>query len=96
MAGIEERIAELKDRLIRMESRMVQLGDHVGANLRIREKIEVKRDGQGDAYVEIDTVEQSISRIVRIAREQGVDTGELPVLIDGLRVAVIYMQRVSK
>lgn len=95
MANVEERIAEIKDRLVRMESRMVQLGDHVGANLRIRERIDVKRDAQGDAYVEIDSPEQSLSRIVRIMREEGITTGEVPLLIGGLRVAIIYPARIS-
>jgi hypothetical protein len=95
MPNVEERIAELRDRLVRMESRMVQLGDHVGANLRVREKIDVKRDAQGDAFVEIDSPEQSLSRIVRIMREEGVTAGEVPLLIGGLRVAVIYPARIT-
>lgn len=95
MATIDERLDEVKDRLVRMESRMVQLGDHVGANLRVREKIDVKKDAQGDAFVEIDTPEQSLSRIVRIMRERGIKTGEVPLLIDGVRVAVIYPARIS-
>jgi hypothetical protein len=86
---------EMRDRLVRLESRMVQLGDHVGANLRVREKIDVKVDAQGDAYVEIDSPEQSLSRIVRIMREKGVTKGEVPLLIGGLRVAIIYPARIS-
>lgn len=95
MASMDDRIEEVRDRLIRMESRMVQLGDHVGANLRVREKIDVKFDAQGEPYVEIDSPEQSLSRIVRIMREKGVKAGEVPLLIGGLRVAVIYPARIT-
>jgi hypothetical protein len=86
-------LMELRDRCVRMESRMVQMGDFVGINLRERQRIEVKRDGQGDVYVEIDALDVSLSRILVSLREQGHRAGEIPVLLKGQRVATVFPAR---
>jgi hypothetical protein len=86
-------LMELRDRCVRMESRMVQMGDFVGINLRERQRIEVKRDGQGDVFVEIDALDVSLSRVLISLREKGHRTGEVPVLLNGQRVATVFPAR---
>lgn len=54
---------EVMDRIIRIESRMVQLGDHVGANLRAKQRITVEDAGGGNFAVHIDALDVSLSRI---------------------------------
>lgn len=53
---------ELQQRMIRLETRMVQLGDYVGANLRTKLRIEVCRVGTG-VVLNIDSLDVSLSRI---------------------------------
>jgi hypothetical protein len=58
----EELLAEVLQRSIRMETRMVQLGDHVGANLREKQRIEVEPTKES-VVVYIDAMDVSLSRI---------------------------------
>lgn len=53
---------ELMERTIRIESRIVQLGDHVGANLRSKQRIHPHCD-LGVVTVDIDSLDVSVSRI---------------------------------
>lgn len=53
---------EMLDRVIRIESRMVQLGDFVGANLRTKQRITIHEYATGTA-VEIDALDVSLARI---------------------------------
>ncbi|MGF6508513.1 hypothetical protein [Paraburkholderia sp. 32] len=83
-------LREVNQRTTRMESRMVQLGDYVGANLRTRMRVEVCRPRDGErAYIEIDALDVSISRIVTVMQEMGV-TDDMDVYLRGKRVATIY------
>lgn len=94
MSEVTETLAEVRDRVIRMESRIVQLGDYVGANLRSKQRIDVKRkDGPG-VYVEIDALDVSISRIVAELRNNGVIRTEHPidVFLERKRVATVYLK----
>jgi hypothetical protein len=70
---------ELLDRMRRMESRLVQLGDHVGANLRTKQKIEIKPDPAGGVMVTIDSLDVSISRIVTELKQHGLTDEQLGV-----------------
>lgn len=54
---------EVMDRIVRIESRVVQLGDHVGANLRTKQKIDIRQAG-GRVTIEIDSLDVSLSRIL--------------------------------
>lgn len=53
---------EALDRIIRIESRLVQLGDFVGANLRTKQRIEVVRSANGTA-ITIDALDVSLARV---------------------------------
>lgn len=83
---------ELLDRTRRLESRMVQLGDFVGANLRSKQRIEVKDLRPGaQPYVLIDALDVSVSRIVTELRQHNVLTGQVPVFLDGSPVFTINL-----
>jgi hypothetical protein len=69
-----ELLREVNQRATRIESRMVQLGDYVGANLRTKMRVHVERDDTG-VWVEIDALDVSLSRIVTSLREQGIRKG---------------------
>jgi hypothetical protein len=86
-------LKELRERTVRLESRVVQLGDHVGSNLRERMRMEVKKDGQGDVFVEIDALDVALSRVLVTLREHGYKSGEVPVLLNGQRVATVFPGR---
>lgn len=58
-----EMIEETLQRVLRMETRMVQLGDHVGANLRSKQRIDIEPTATCVvAYV--DSYDVSFSRIM--------------------------------
>ena len=83
-------INELLDRTRRLESRMVQLGDHVGANLRSKQRIDV-HDAAGSPYVTIDALDVSVSRIVTELAQHNVRHGKVDVFLDGRAVFSIYL-----
>lgn len=62
----DEAVQEILQRTIRVETRMLQLGDHVGANLRTKQRIEIARSGDARhaivAYV--DSLDVSLSRVL--------------------------------
>jgi type VI protein secretion system component Hcp len=83
-------LREVNQRTTRLESRMVQLGDYVGANLRTRMRIEVCRPKDaGRPYIEIDALDVSISRIVSVLQEMNI-TEDVDVYLNKVRVATIY------
>ncbi|MBB5509533.1 hypothetical protein [Paraburkholderia atlantica] len=81
-------LREMNQRATRTESRVVHLGDHVGANLRTRMRIEIKRDRDAP-YVEIDALDVSISRIVAVLVDRGIDEA-IDVYLKNERVATVY------
>lgn len=85
MSILEQIAKETLERVTRMESRMVQLGDHVGANLRSKQKIDVEWI-EGGARVTIDSLDVSVSRILTELRQADVHQFEVPVYHRG-RVA---------
>lgn len=52
-------------------------------------RTEVKTDAQGDLYVEVD----AMSRVVTTRREHGIKTGDIPVVLRGQRIVVVYPAR---
>jgi hypothetical protein len=56
---------ETLERVIRLESRMVQLGDHVGANLRTKQRIDIRASDTAACRISItiDSLDVSLSRI---------------------------------
>lgn len=58
----EEVLGEILDRVVRTETRVVQLGDHVGANLRSKQRIDVEPTRES-VVVYIDALDVSLSRI---------------------------------
>lgn len=84
----ETEMKELLDRTRRLESRMVQLGDFVGANLRSKQRIEVRlRQPSETAYVVIDALDVSVSRIVTELWQHGVRHGLVDVILGGPKPA---------
>lgn len=86
---LEDIARETRERVIRMESRMVQLGDHVGANLRTKQRI-VIRDLQTAPYVVIDSLDVSVSRILTELRQHKVSAVNIPVLHEGGTAFILY------
>ncbi len=84
---------ELKDRLVRIESRMVQLGDYVGANLRTKQRITIVQSAAGVA-IEIDALDVSLSRIYNelghTAWAHGPPTQPIPIYHKNRMVMMIY------
>ena len=79
MFVLERRVNETLERVTRMESRLVQLGDHVGANLRTKQRIEICLNPAGIATVQIDSLDVSISRILTELRQANVHATHVPV-----------------
>jgi hypothetical protein len=78
---------ELLDRTRRLESRMVQLGDFVGANLRAKQRIDISlpvRGTTGTLFVQIDALDVSVSRIVAELKQHNVYDGQVPVYFNGI------------
>lgn len=65
---LEQMAAQTLQRVVRLETRMVQLGDHVGANLREKQRIDVVTDDDGVA-VFIDAMDVSLSRILEEVKQ---------------------------
>lgn len=79
----QEKLNEINQRVTRLESRLVQLGDHVGANLRTRMRIELHKDEHG-AWVDVDALDVSMSRILNELQRLGVEKDtHLPVKCNG-------------
>jgi hypothetical protein len=89
MSAEMDLLNEINQRAIRVESRMVQLGDYVGANLRTKMRVDV-RDDRGEVWVEVDAVDVSMSRIHTALREASVHAGVIPVLFNGKTIATVY------
>lgn len=84
-------LREVNQRTTRLESRVVQLGDFVGANLRTKMRIEVFRPRDaGRPYIEIDALDVSLSRIYNVLRDMGIEGQDLDVFFNGKRVATVH------
>lgn len=59
----DEAVQEILQRTIRVETRMLQLGDHVGANLRTKQRIDVEPTADS-VVVYVDSMDVSFSRIL--------------------------------
>lgn len=84
----DDRLKEIRDRIVRLESRMVQLGDHVGANLRTKQKIEIHPADTG-VWVDIDSLDVSLSRIVTELQQRGLETKGVVIRLHGADVAAL-------
>jgi len=82
-------LQEINQRVTRTESRMVQLGDFVGTNLRVRMRVAVRKQ-EGAVWVEVDALDTSISRIYTELREHGIAGMAVPVRLDGKDIATVY------
>jgi len=91
-----KKLEEINMRMIRTESRLVQLGDHVGANLRTKMRIEVFFKEDKQPYVEVDALDVSMSRVVTSLHEAGVRIGAVPVYLNGELLATIHPGIVTK
>ena len=91
MKSQQDLLYEINQRAIRMESRVVQLGDHVGANLRTKMRTDVHESANG-IWVDVDAYDVSISRIRTALREAGITEGQVPVRLNGKTIAVVYAE----
>jgi hypothetical protein len=84
-------LIEIRERMVRTESRIVQLGDHVGANLRTKQRIDIEVSDTGeDANVNIDSLDVSLSRIYTEMKDAGHAGLDADVYLDGVHVATLY------
>jgi hypothetical protein len=90
MRELTETVKEIRDRVVRLESRMVQLGDHVGANLRVRQKIDIHHQEDGGIWVEIDSLDVSLSRIYTELQQKGIATAGITICHHGRDVATLH------
>lgn len=92
---------ELMERVIRLESRVVQLGDHVGANLRTKQRIDIRiiDTAQYKISITIDSMDVSLSRIYQEINLFYQSTpackdwciASLPVYWKGKQVMTVYL-----
>lgn len=59
---MKDTLAEIRERTTRMETRLVQLGEHMGVNLRNRHRIDVEPTRES-VVVYVDALDISFSRI---------------------------------
>lgn len=85
-----ELLKEISERAVRLESRLVQLGDHVGANLRTRQRIDIGYNEAHGVFVTIDSLDVSVSRIVAELAADGRQHRTVPVFLKGKQVATVY------
>lgn len=81
-------IDEVLQRLVRLETRVVHLGDHMGANLRTQRRVEVHPGNP--AWAEVDALDVSLSRIISELARAGTEPGCIAITHRGLPVASIY------
>ena len=79
---------ETLQRLTRIETRIVQLGDHVGVNLRSKQRVVIHDDATG-VWVEIDALDVSLSRINTELEKFGAKPGRIPVAYRGRPAAFV-------
>lgn len=89
MSMIEQRVNEILERTVRLESRIVQLGDHVGANLRSKQKIDIHTE-RLQPTVQIDSLDVSVSRILTELRQANVHATQVPVYFGDRLVFTLY------
>jgi hypothetical protein len=92
---IYDELKKISDRTTRLETRFVQLGDHVGANLRVKQCVTVSVSSIGIA-VEIDALDMSLSRVIAELHRQCDPerlhaTAKVPVFFAGKCVATLNM-----
>ena len=78
MKEIDER--EMIDRVRRIETRLMTLGDKLGFNLKEEDGIRAVRES---ATVYIDSMDVSVSAVVRAARREGLHGHKIAVAFDG-------------
>lgn len=86
----DDKVQEILDRVVRTESRVVQLGDHVGANLRHKMRIELHNVSGNVWQVEIDALDVSLSRIVAELQRHQIEAQAVGVWLEGRLVATVY------
>lgn len=84
------------ERLVRIESRLVQLGDHVGANLRTKQRIDILPiAGGASVKVEVDSMNVSIWRITDELKRHQIQQTAVGVWLEGRLVATVYPKAVA-
>lgn len=77
-------LQELRDRAVRIESRIVNLGDYLGANLRTHNKVVVTVVDELTGFAALDGMDVSLSRMINEAKRAGLRSGaSVPVYFAG-------------
>ena len=87
-----EILQEVLQRVTRLESRMVQLGDYVGANLRSKQKVIFSWPPNQRPIAAIDALDMSLSRVIAELDTLDAPTGDIDVVCKGSRVAILFYQ----
>lgn len=90
-----ELLNEINQRVTRTESRIVQLGDFVGANLRAKQKIEVIYGADSEVYVAVDALDVSFSRVASVLRDAGYDRGSFEIIFKNASVGTVDMSAIN-
>lgn len=91
---MSDQLKEVLDRVIRLESRMVQLGDHVGANLRSKQRIDIYMGA--DPRVVIDSLDVSMSRVLTELRKSQFKGQSIEVWCNNQCVCDLFINSESK
>lgn len=83
-----ENLQEILKRVSRIETRLVQFGDFVGANLRDKQRIDIL-EGTTPAIV-IDALDVSLSRIAAELQRHQIHPQAVGVWLEGRLVATLY------
>lgn len=81
--------AEIRDRVTRIESRIVKLGEHMGADLRTNARVLVQPRAGLCPTVTIDSLDVSLSRITQELTRLGYGTRGIPIIHNGRHVATM-------
>lgn len=89
----EQVAAETLERVTRLETRVVQLGDYVGANLRSKQRIDihpVNAEPGAHLIVEIDSMDVSVSRVLAELRQRGIRQSTVSVWCNDRLIFNLY------
>lgn len=92
MSKDEATLSEMVQRIIRIECRIVSLGDSLGTNLRRRERPIGLMHDERDTWVEVDAQDISFSAVRNWVSEHGLEHGTaMPVRCKGVMLGCVYV-----
>lgn len=86
-------VREIRDRVSRTETRIVVLGDHVGADLRSSKRVTIKMHPRtAEPWVDLTSMDVSLSGIINELASTGEFLGDVCVMHKGVHVATIHLK----